>query len=74
MLIITDILNNKIDSLELRQHAVKVIQACGSFEYTKAKIEELCKELLAENDRLGGNPYLEAIVNNWNDMDKFGVF
>ena len=57
----------------MKKHAVKLIESCGSFEYTRKRIQEMGKEMLAECDRLGGNPVIEAMVNDWNNMRQFGI-
>ena len=61
-----DILRQRTEDVSLKKHAIRVLEASNSFEYTKSKIIELEKESKKEIQRLGGNEallkYLEYLT------------
>lgn len=58
-----DILQKRTDSNELKRHAVSIMRdRTHSFDYTLKVLRQLEKQVRDEVARLGGNPLLEAIV------------
>jgi geranylgeranyl diphosphate synthase type 3 len=53
-----DILRQRTQDVSLKKHAIKVLEASHSFEYTRCKIQELEREAREEIERLGGNESL----------------
>jgi len=56
------ILKQKTMDVELKKYAVKYMEQTGSFSYTLKVLEGVHTELIAEIEKLGGNPILSAIV------------
>ena len=50
------------EDFELKKFAVTLIDKTGSFEYTRQVLIGLERDLLAEIEKLGGNPMLVVIV------------
>ncbi|XP_065839223.1 geranylgeranyl pyrophosphate synthase-like [Oscarella lobularis] len=61
---ILNILRRKTEDLEVKKYAVDCLEEAGSFEYTRSVLQDLETKLLAEVERLGGNPYLIKIVSH----------
>ena len=53
-----DILRQRTEDVSLKKHAIRVLEASNSFDYTRSKIIELEKEAREEIERLGGNEAL----------------
>jgi geranylgeranyl diphosphate synthase type 3 len=54
--------------VEVKKQCVALLEKFGSFSYTRKILEELDAEARAEVAKLGGNPLLEAILDealNW---------
>jgi geranylgeranyl diphosphate synthase type 3 len=54
--------------VELKKHCVTLLEKFGSFSYTRDTLEQLDAALGAEVVKHGGNPKLEAILDelrNW---------
>jgi geranylgeranyl diphosphate synthase type 3 len=54
--------------VELKKYCVTLLEKFGSFSYTRGILEELDAELKVEVAKLGGNPLLEAMLDellNW---------
>jgi geranylgeranyl diphosphate synthase type 3 len=54
--------------VELKKYCVTLLEKFGSLSYTRDILEELDAVLRAEVAKLGGNPLLEAILDeqvNW---------
>jgi geranylgeranyl diphosphate synthase type 3 len=47
----------------LKEYCVTLLEKFGSFSYTKHTLEELDAEARAEAAKLGGNPLLEAFLD-----------
>ncbi len=56
------ILRQRTKSNDLKKHFVLLLQKFGSLDYTEEKLQKLAHEIRAEISALGGNPYLEALV------------
>jgi hypothetical protein len=48
--------------VDIKRYAVEYMERCGSFAYTRAALEELKTELLAEVALLGGHPDLVLLL------------
>ncbi|EZA54566.1 geranylgeranyl pyrophosphate synthase isoform X2 [Ooceraea biroi] len=66
---IKNILRKRTKNIEMKRHCNKLLEECGSFEYTRKVLEELNAKARAEIDRLGGNPLLIKILD---DSDQLG--
>jgi geranylgeranyl diphosphate synthase type 3 len=54
--------------VELKKYCVTLLEKFGSFSYTRHTLEELDAKIRAEMAKLGGNPLLEALLDellNW---------
>lgn len=56
------ILRQRTKSHDLKKHFVLLLQKFGSLDYTQEKLKSLAHEIRAEIVALGGNPYLESLV------------
>lgn len=68
---IIHILKQRTQDIELKRYCVQLLQDFGSFDYTRQTCDELAKQVYDEIDVLGGNNYLENIVQGL--MDVFRV-
>ena len=62
LLLQTGILSQKTRKVELKKLAVSKLEELGSFDYTYAQLENLFEQILAEIERLGGNPMLNEAL------------
>lgn len=60
---LVNILRQRSDDFNVKQHAVSWMHQCGSFEYTRKVLWDLKGELFAEIEKLGGHPGLLALVD-----------
>ncbi|XP_033122311.1 geranylgeranyl pyrophosphate synthase-like [Anneissia japonica] len=60
--IISSILRQRTEDVEVKKLCVKRLQELGSFEYTRTILEELEERVLAEIESLGGNPDLTTLI------------
>jgi geranylgeranyl diphosphate synthase type 3 len=52
----------------MKKYCITLLEKFGSFSYTRKILEELDTEARAEVAKLGGNPLLEAVLDellNW---------
>jgi len=56
------ILRQRTKSNDLKKHFVLLLQKFGSLDYTETKLKSLAEDIRKEISKLGGNPYLEALV------------
>jgi geranylgeranyl diphosphate synthase type 3 len=49
--------------VELKKYCITLLEKFGSFSYTRDTLEQLDAALRAEVAKLGGNPQLEAILD-----------
>lgn len=61
---IIHILKQRTQDVELKRYCVQLLHEFGSIEYTRQTCLSLGKQVLDEIRLLGGNPYLEKIVQN----------
>ena len=57
-----NILRQRSEDFNVKQHAVKWMHQCGSFEYTRNILKELKIQLFMEIENIGGHPGLVALV------------
>ncbi|CAG0886410.1 unnamed protein product [Darwinula stevensoni] len=57
-----DILRQRTKDTILKQYVVSLLERFGSFVYTEATLERLEEEATREIRRLGGNPFLDAAL------------
>ncbi|KAG5316002.1 GGPPS synthase, partial [Acromyrmex insinuator] len=63
--IIQDILKQRSKNIEVKRYCVKILESYGSFKYTKDVLDELEKKIRTEIDRLGGNPLLVQLLDDY---------
>jgi geranylgeranyl diphosphate synthase type 3 len=49
--------------VEVKKYCITLLEKFGSFTHTRHTLEELDAEARAEVARLGGNPLLEAVLD-----------
>ncbi|KAJ9090114.1 geranylgeranyl pyrophosphate synthetase [Entomophthora muscae] len=57
------ILKQKTEDVEIKKHAVRLMHASGSFEYTRQHLVLLSRQAREELKRVGGNPLMEKLLN-----------
>ncbi|TPX37538.1 hypothetical protein SmJEL517_g00639 [Synchytrium microbalum] len=57
-----NILKQKTTDVDVKRYAVRLMDETQSFEYTKSYLRRVEKQALSEIQRLGGNPYLDAVM------------
>jgi geranylgeranyl diphosphate synthase type 3 len=64
----SDIVRQRTCDIELKKYCVALLEKFGSFIYTRKTLEKLHAEARAEVAKHGGNPLLEAVLDeslNW---------
>jgi geranylgeranyl diphosphate synthase type 3 len=59
---IIHILKQRTQDVELKRYCVQLLHEFGSIEYTRQTCDDLAKQVYDEIDVLGGNTYLENII------------
>jgi geranylgeranyl diphosphate synthase type 3 len=59
---IIHILKQRTQDVELKRYCVQLLHEFGSIEYTRQSCDELAKQVYDEIDVLGGNNYLENLI------------
>ncbi|CAF0994976.1 unnamed protein product [Adineta ricciae] len=59
---IIHILKQRTQDIELKRYCVRLLHEFGSLEYTRQVCDDLAKQIYDEIDVLGGNTYLESII------------
>ena len=62
------ILRQRTEEVEVKKYCISLIEKEGSFEYTKEVLENLDKQIRDEVSKLGGNIFLEKLMDelkNW---------
>lgn len=54
--------------MELKKYAVSRLDAFGSFEHTMKTMKSLSEKAIKEVERLGGNPYLNQLLEFLKDI------
>ncbi|XP_045446781.1 geranylgeranyl pyrophosphate synthase [Melitaea cinxia] len=57
------ILRQRTRDVEVKRYCISLLEKFGSFQYTRDRLQELDNEARAEVKRLGGNPYLEELLD-----------
>lgn len=68
----TDILRQRTRDVEVKRYFITLLDKYGSFTYTRETLLQLDRDARAEIQKLGGNPHMEAILDdllNW-DIQK----
>ncbi|XP_044761253.1 geranylgeranyl pyrophosphate synthase-like [Coccinella septempunctata] len=60
---VSHILRQRTKDVEVKKYCVSLLAEMGSFEYTLRVLSDLQKEAVAEIDKLGGNSYMEQVLN-----------
>ncbi|CAB3226549.1 unnamed protein product [Arctia plantaginis] len=58
------ILRQRTRDVEVKKYCITILEKLGSFAYTKETLQRLDEEARKEVDRLGGNPHLEALLDD----------
>jgi len=56
------ILKQRTRNIDLKKHFVHLLEKFGSLAYTESKLRKLADDIRQEIITLGGNPYLEALL------------
>ncbi|KAH9643299.1 hypothetical protein HF086_012969 [Spodoptera exigua] len=59
-----DILRQRTRDLEVKRYCITILERLGSFAYTRETLHGLDEEARREVARLGGNPHLEALLDD----------
>jgi len=57
------ILRQRTQDIEVKKFCISLIDAAGSFQYTKNVLSDLDRDIRAEIDRLGDNPILSRVMD-----------
>ncbi|TMW46775.1 hypothetical protein DOY81_008144 [Sarcophaga bullata] len=66
------ILRQRTQDIEVKKYCIRLLEKLGSFKYTREVLEKLDNEARAEVNRLGGNPYMEILLDkllSWKEAD-----
>ncbi|GAB1867407.1 Geranylgeranyl pyrophosphate synthase isoform X1 [Camponotus japonicus] len=66
---IMNILKQRTRDIGIKRHCIKLLEKFGSLKYTRSILEELDMKARAEIDRLGGNPLLIKILDEFKNWD-----
>ena len=64
------ILRQRTEDVEVKKFCISLLEAAGSFSYTREVMGELDMAIRAEVERLGGNPVITGVMDelrNWED-------
>lgn len=61
----TDILRQRTKDDEVKKYCVSLLEKFGSFDYTKKRLRELHDAAVQEVTKLGGNPLMEKVVEDF---------
>ncbi|XP_022188980.1 geranylgeranyl pyrophosphate synthase [Nilaparvata lugens] len=70
---VINILRQRTRDLDVKKYCITLLDKFGSFHYTRETLQQLDEAARAEVSRLGGNPLMEAILDellSWNRTDK----
>jgi len=62
---IIHILRQRTKDNEVKKYCVQLLEKFGSFEYTRKKLKQLHDEAISEVQKLGGNPLMESVIENF---------
>ncbi|KAM7358911.1 geranylgeranyl pyrophosphate synthase quemao [Cochliomyia hominivorax] len=57
------ILRQRTHDVEVKKYCISLLEKLGSFQYTREVLESLDKEARDEVQRLGGNPYMDVLLD-----------
>ncbi|XP_065361331.1 terpene synthase isoform X2 [Calliphora vicina] len=57
------ILRQRTHDVEVKKYCISLLEKLGSFQYTREVLESLDTEARAEVNRLGGNPYMDMLLD-----------
>ncbi|XP_045513374.1 geranylgeranyl pyrophosphate synthase-like [Pieris brassicae] len=63
---VLSILKQRPTNLELKRYCVSLLEGLGSLEYTRKIIRDFEAHLRSEIRRLGGNPLMDAVLDQYN--------
>ncbi|XP_062129745.1 terpene synthase isoform X1 [Drosophila sulfurigaster albostrigata] len=70
------ILRQRTHDIEVKKYCISLLEKLGSFQYTRKVLETLDVEARAEVTRLGGNPYMDRLLNkllSWQSNDAASI-
>ncbi|XP_030572768.1 geranylgeranyl pyrophosphate synthase isoform X1 [Drosophila novamexicana] len=70
------ILRQRTHDIEVKKYCISLLEKLGSFQYTRKVLETLDVEARAEVARLGGNPYMDRLLNkllSWKSSDSASI-
>ncbi|XP_030373421.1 geranylgeranyl pyrophosphate synthase isoform X2 [Scaptodrosophila lebanonensis] len=70
------ILRQRTHDIEVKKYCISLLEKLGSFQYTRKVLETLDAEARAEVARLGGNPYMDRLLNkllSWKTSDSASI-
>ncbi|XP_017843993.1 geranylgeranyl pyrophosphate synthase isoform X2 [Drosophila busckii] len=70
------ILRQRTHDIEVKKYCISLLEKLGSFQYTRKVLETLDMEARAEVARLGGNPYMDRLLNkllSWQSSDSASI-
>ncbi|CAF4861214.1 unnamed protein product [Pieris macdunnoughi] len=62
---VSSILKQRTTNLDLKRYCVSLLEGLGSLEYTRKIIRDLEAHLRSEIRRLGGNPLMDAVLDQY---------
>ena len=65
---IIHILKQRTEDVELKRYCVRLLHEFGSIDYTRKVCQDLAKQIYDEIGKLGGNPYLENLIQSLMDV------
>lgn len=65
-----DILRQRTRDVEVKRYCITLLEKYGSFEYTRDTLIQLDRDARDEVERLGGNPHMEAILDELLSWDR----
>ncbi|XP_052740717.1 terpene synthase-like [Bicyclus anynana] len=60
---VLNILRQRTEDIELKKYCVALLEKSGSLAYVRSVLEDLNRSIRAEVARLGGNPQMEAVLD-----------
>lgn len=70
------ILRQRTHDIEVKKYCISLLEKLGSFQYTRKVLETLDVEARSEVTRLGGNPYMDRLLNkllSWKSNDSASI-
>jgi len=67
---VVKILRQRTQDVEVKKFCISLIEAAGSFEYTKGVMVELDRAICSEVERLGGNMVISRVMEELRNWDK----